>query len=53
MADLVMELAGVDRDTAERALSEHKEVWLAVDALLVKPVVSGEKYIPAKVVSGT
>ena len=48
MADLVMELAGVDRETAERALTEHKEVWLAVDALLVKPVVSGEKYIPAK-----
>lgn len=54
MADLVMELAGVERETAEKALAEHKEVWLAVDALLVKPVVSGEKYIPTKpvVVSG-
>ncbi len=48
MAELVMELAGVDRETAERALAEHKQVWLAVDALIVKPVVSGEKYIPAK-----
>lgn len=48
MADLVMELAGVDRLTAEKALAEHKEVWLAVDALLVKPVVSGEKYSKAK-----
>ena len=54
MADLVMELAGVDKETAERALAEHKEIWLAVDALLVKPVVSGEKYLPTKpvVVSG-
>ncbi len=48
MAELVMELAGVDRETATKALAEHKEIWLAVDALLVKPVVSGEKYIPAK-----
>jgi hypothetical protein len=48
MTELVMELAGVDKDTAEKALAEHKEVWLAVDALLVKPVVSGEKYIPTK-----
>ena len=54
MAELVMELAGVDKETAERALAEHKEIWLAVDSLLVKPVVSGEKYLPAKpvVVSG-
>ena len=44
MTELVMELAGVDLLTAERALAEYKEVWLAVDSLLVKPVVSGEKY---------
>ena len=43
-----MELAGVDRETAEKAIAEHKEVWLAVDALIVKPVVGGEKYVPAK-----
>jgi hypothetical protein len=48
MTDLVMELAGVDRETAEKAIAEHKEVWLAVDALMVKPVVTGEKYIPPK-----
>ena len=28
-------------------------VWLAVDALLVKPIVGGEKYMPAKIASGT
>jgi hypothetical protein len=48
MADLIMDLTGVDKDTAEAALKTHGEVWLAVDSLLVKPVVSGEKYIPAK-----
>ena len=48
MAELVMELAGVEREVAEKALAEHKEVWLAVDALLVKPAVSGEKYLPTK-----
>ena len=42
-----MELAGVSREVAEAALATHTEVWLAVDALLTKPVVSGEKYIPA------
>lgn len=48
MADLVMELAGVDRKTAEDALAKHKEVWLAVDALIQKPSVSGDKHIPSK-----
>jgi hypothetical protein len=48
MADLVAELAGVDIVTAAKALVQHKEVWLAVDSLLVKPAVSGEKYIPEK-----
>jgi hypothetical protein len=48
MADLVMELAGVDRKTAEDALAQHKEPWLAVDALLQKPLVSGDKHIPTK-----
>ena len=42
-----MELAGVPREIAEAALAEHKEVWLAVDALLQKPSVSGDKHIPA------
>ena len=46
MADLVMELTGVDKQTAETALQIHKEVWLAVDSLLAKPVTQGDKYIP-------
>jgi hypothetical protein len=53
MADLVAELAGVDLITAAKALAEHKEVWLAVDALMVKPCVSGEKYMPEKPVVDT
>lgn len=48
MADMVMELANVSREVAEEALAKHKEVWLAVDALMQKPVVAGDKYIPAK-----
>jgi len=48
MAELVMELAGVDRKTAEDALAQHKEVWLAVDSLIQKPSVSGDKHIPPK-----
>ncbi len=48
MTDLVMELAGVSRDVAEEALVKHKEVWLAVDALMERPVVAGDKYIPPK-----
>jgi len=46
--ELVMELAGVGPKEALEALREHKEIWLAVDSLVTKPVVSGEKYIPAK-----
>ena len=41
-----MELACVDRETAEKALAEHKTVENAVDALLVKPIVSGERFVP-------
>ena len=48
MADLVAELAGVDIVTAAKALMEHKEVWLAVDALMVKPATAGERYMPEK-----
>lgn len=43
-----MELAGVSREVAEEALAKHKEVWLAVDALMDCPVVAGNKYIPPK-----
>lgn len=48
MADMIMELAGVTREVAEEALAKHKEVWLAVDALMERPVVAGDKYMPPK-----
>ena len=48
MAEMVMELANVSREIAEEALAKHKEVWLAVDALMECPVVAGDKYIPPK-----
>ena len=48
-----MELTGCGPKEAANALTEHKEIWLAVDALLTKPVVSGEKYIPKKPVIDT
>ena len=48
MAELVANLANVDIQTAEKALLEHKEVWLAVDSLMEKPVTAGDKYIPPK-----
>lgn len=41
-----MELANCGPKEAAEALAKHKEIWLAVDALMTKPVVSGEKYIP-------
>ena len=45
--ELVMTLAGVDEETAKRALLEYETVEDAVDALLPKPVISGAKYIPS------
>ena len=48
MAETVMELANVSREVAEGALAKHKEVWLAVDALMECPVVAGNKFIPPK-----
>ena len=48
MTDMVMELANVSREVAEEALAKHKEVWLAVDALMERPVVAGDKFIPPK-----
>lgn len=43
-----MELTGCGPREAAAALAEHKDVVLAVDALLTKPVVTGEKYIPKR-----
>jgi hypothetical protein len=45
--DMVMELAVVDRETAVAALAQHKEVWVAVDALLTKPMSAGDRFLPA------
>ena len=45
---MIMTLAGVGVETATTALAEHETLEDAVDALLQKPVVSGDKYIPAK-----
>jgi hypothetical protein len=46
--ELVMELTGCGPKEAAEALLVHKEIWLAVDALLKKPEVSGDKYVPQK-----
>ncbi len=43
-----MDLANVSREVAEEALAKHKEVWLAVDALMERPAVAGDKFIPPK-----
>ena len=43
---MVMELANVDRETATAAVAEHREVWLAVDALIDRPSTSGDRFVP-------
>ena len=43
-----MELAGVDEATAKRALLEYETVEDAIAALMVKPGVSGDAYIPPR-----
>jgi hypothetical protein len=48
MAQLVMNLTGVDEETANKALLRYETVEDAVDALLEKPATQGDKYIPAK-----
>ena len=53
MTDIVMELAGVPRDVAEDALFKYKDVVSAIDALLTKPIVTGDKFIPEKPVVNT
>jgi hypothetical protein len=44
--DMIQSLAACTAEQAQVALSEYKTVEAAVDALLAKPVVSGQKYIP-------
>lgn len=41
-----MELANCGPKEAAEALAKHKEVWLAVDALLTKPKTRGDAYVP-------
>ena len=49
MTDTIMRLTGCTLKEAEKALQLHgDEIWRAVDSLLVKPAVSGDKYIPPK-----
>lgn len=55
MADLaekirtVKNLTDCSVEEAKKVLEEHgQEVWLAVDALLTKPPVAGDKYMPKK-----
>jgi hypothetical protein len=50
---LVMSLAGVSEEVAAQALLAHETAEDAIDALLQKPTVSGEKYLPAKPVIET
>lgn len=45
---MVMSLTGVSEEVAREALATYHTVDRAVEALFVKPVVSGEKYIPSK-----
>ena len=45
---MIMSLTGVDEETASAAYLNHETVEDAIDFLLQKPVVSGDKYIPAK-----
>ena len=48
MAETIQNLTSCTREEAEAALAEHKEVWRAVDALMTRPPVAGDKYIPAE-----
>ena len=48
MAETIQNLTDCTREEAEAALAEHKEVWRAVDALMTRPPVAGDKYIPAE-----
>ena len=43
---MIQSLAGCTAEQAQLALNEFTTVEAAVDALLLKPVVSGQKYIP-------
>jgi len=49
MADIVVRLTGCTEEEAHKALQDHgDEIWKAVDSLLTKPEVAGDKYMPKK-----
>lgn len=45
---MIMQLAGVDEETATKMYLEHESIEDVLDALIQRPAVSGDKYIPAK-----
>lgn len=45
---MIMQLTGVDEETASAAYIHHETMEDAIDALLPKPMVAGDKYIPSK-----
>ena len=45
---MIMSLTGVDEETASAAFMRYESMEDAIDALIQKPTVSGDKYIPAK-----
>jgi len=45
---MIMSLTGVDEETASAAYLRYETIEDAIDFLIQKPVVSGDKYIPAK-----
>ena len=45
---MIMSLTGVDEETASAAYLRYETTEDAIDFLLQKPVVSGDKYIPVK-----
>ena len=45
---MIMQLTGVDESTASAAFLRHETVEDAVDSLLPKPTVAGDKYMPSK-----
>ena len=44
--DMIQSLAGCTLEQAQSSLNEYGSVEAAVDALLERPTVSGQKYIP-------
>lgn len=45
---MIMSLTGVDEETASAAYMRYESLEEAIDSLILKPTVSGDKYIPAK-----